>query len=99
MGFFVEQVRGVEPPYSAWEADVLPMNYTCMCHDYSTKSVKNQGDFCLQIPACVWLYQSRKKELQNSILCQFFRILRMMDTCRRLGSRFSRRKRGFRLTL
>lgn len=28
--FFLEQVRGVEPPYSAWEADVLPMNYTCV---------------------------------------------------------------------
>ena len=26
----LEQVRGVEPPYSAWEADVLPMNYTCV---------------------------------------------------------------------
>lgn len=24
----VERVRGIEPPYSAWEADVLPMNYT-----------------------------------------------------------------------
>lgn len=28
-GFFVlERVRGIEPPYSAWEADVLPLNYT-----------------------------------------------------------------------
>ena len=27
---FVEQVRGIEPPYSAWEADVLPLNYTCL---------------------------------------------------------------------
>ncbi len=24
----VERVRGIEPPYSAWEADVLPLNYT-----------------------------------------------------------------------
>jgi hypothetical protein len=23
-----ERVRGIEPPYSAWEADVLPLNYT-----------------------------------------------------------------------
>ena len=29
--FFVEQVMGIEPTYSAWEADVLPMNYTCDC--------------------------------------------------------------------
>ena len=25
---FVERVRGIEPPLSAWEADVLPLNYT-----------------------------------------------------------------------
>lgn len=27
--FCVEQVKGVEPSYQAWEACVLPMNYTC----------------------------------------------------------------------
>ena len=27
--FDVEQVKGVEPSYQAWEACVLPMNYTC----------------------------------------------------------------------
>ena len=26
----MEQVKGIEPSYSAWEADVLPLNYTCM---------------------------------------------------------------------
>ena len=26
----VEQVKGVEPSYQAWEACVLPMNYTCV---------------------------------------------------------------------
>ena len=26
----VEQVRGIEPPCSAWEADILPLNYTCV---------------------------------------------------------------------
>ena len=25
--FFVERIKGVEPSCSAWEADVLPMNY------------------------------------------------------------------------
>ena len=24
-----KQIRGIEPPSSAWEADVLPMNYIC----------------------------------------------------------------------
>ena len=23
-----ERVKGIEPSYSAWEADVLPLNYT-----------------------------------------------------------------------
>ena len=27
---FVEQVMGIEPTYSAWKADVLPLNHTCM---------------------------------------------------------------------
>ena len=25
----VEQVKGIEPSCSAWEADILPLNYTC----------------------------------------------------------------------
>jgi hypothetical protein len=24
----MERVRGIEPPYAAWEAAVLPLNYT-----------------------------------------------------------------------
>jgi hypothetical protein len=27
-GFLLERVMGIEPTYSAWEADVLPLNYT-----------------------------------------------------------------------
>lgn len=31
-----KQVRGIEPPCSAWEADILPLNYTCISErDYS----------------------------------------------------------------
>ena len=25
----MEQATGIEPAYSAWEADVLPLNYAC----------------------------------------------------------------------
>jgi hypothetical protein len=28
LGFLVERVTGIEPALSAWEADVLPLNYT-----------------------------------------------------------------------
>jgi hypothetical protein len=27
---FLERVKGIEPSQSAWEADVLPLNYTRM---------------------------------------------------------------------
>ena len=27
--FFRKQVMGIEPTYSAWKADVLPLNHTC----------------------------------------------------------------------
>jgi hypothetical protein len=27
-GFGMERVTGIEPAFSAWEADVLPLNYT-----------------------------------------------------------------------
>ena len=26
----MEQVRGIEPPWPAWKAGVLPLNYTCI---------------------------------------------------------------------
>jgi hypothetical protein len=28
LGFVLERVTGIEPALSAWEADVLPLNYT-----------------------------------------------------------------------
>jgi hypothetical protein len=28
----MEQARGIEPPFFAWQAKVLPLNYTCMCN-------------------------------------------------------------------
>ena len=28
----LEQVMGIEPTCSAWEADILPLNYTCIFH-------------------------------------------------------------------
>ena len=33
---FLEQATGIEPALSAWEAEVLPLNYACMLVDYST---------------------------------------------------------------
>ena len=42
----VERVKGIEPSYEAWEAAVLPLNYTRTggnsrpCHPYDTHASK-----------------------------------------------------------
>ena len=54
----MEQVKGIEPSYSAWEADVLPLNYTCKgapdigLKNYSTKSKELQVYFFLLYISC-----------------------------------------------
>ena len=40
----LEQVRGIEPPCSAWEADILPLNYTCM--GFSLYNIPQLGVQC-----------------------------------------------------
>lgn len=30
LGFLKKQITGIEPASSAWEADILPMNYICL---------------------------------------------------------------------
>lgn len=30
LGFWLEQATGIEPALSAWEAEVLPLNYACV---------------------------------------------------------------------
>ena len=34
---FLERATGIEPASQAWEARVLPMYYTRVCLDYSTR--------------------------------------------------------------
>ena len=34
---FREQMTGIEPASSAWEADILPMNYICIFHIITQK--------------------------------------------------------------
>lgn len=41
--WYMEQTAGIEPVYSAWEADILPLNYACML-SYYTLEVKNTED-------------------------------------------------------
>lgn len=38
----MEQVTGVEPAYAAWEAAVLPVNYTCVLSYDSTARPRMQ---------------------------------------------------------
>ncbi len=38
-------MTGIEPASSAWEADILPMNYICNVFNSSIESFKMQADF------------------------------------------------------
>ncbi len=41
--FSVERAKGIEPSYSAWEADVLPLNYICIgCAIYSSENTAHR---------------------------------------------------------
>ena len=39
--FLLEQMTGIEPAYSAWEADVLPLNYICTYPRYYYSTAGN----------------------------------------------------------
>ena len=45
-----KQMTGIEPASSAWEADILPMNYICNVFNSSIESFKMQADFHKQAP-------------------------------------------------
>ena len=41
VAFLLEQMTGIEPAYSAWEADVLPLNYICTYPRYYYSTAGN----------------------------------------------------------
>ena len=43
--FGLEQMTGIEPAYSAWEADTLPLSYICVLDYCSTLFTKMEGVF------------------------------------------------------
>jgi hypothetical protein len=44
-GSYMERVMGIEPTFSAWEADVLPLNYT---RTQVSQSLKRYGEITPQ---------------------------------------------------
>lgn len=52
--FSLEQMTGIEPAYSAWEADTLPLSYICKCYSLiihqNFRSVKRKQDIFLKMP-------------------------------------------------
>ena len=57
----VERVRGIEPPYLAWEANVLPLNYTR--NNFSLRIITRQQSPCLfnmmlKSKSSIWLIPS-----------------------------------------
>ncbi len=63
---------GIEPTSQAWEARILPMNYTRIGWGYYTKGfLKMQGGFCRQLPVQLTTMQNVKCKM---IVCSRFRI-------------------------
>jgi hypothetical protein len=86
----MERVRGIEPPYSAWEADVLPLNYTRVdFSDPSDISRAGQAAYCraMGIPSeSSSLAHSVFRSLGNTFkkdggLCLFEKTRNWYDPC------------------
>ncbi len=44
----MERVKGIEPSYAAWEAAVLPLNYTrVVASHFSVNEGQSESDYCL----------------------------------------------------
>ena len=39
VNYLLEHLTGIEPAYSAWEANVLPLNYRCMLFIVTKKNI------------------------------------------------------------
>lgn len=57
----LEQVKGVEPSYQAWEACVLPMNYTCV---ESSLSIARPGKKCKRKVSAFFALRARRNTWQ-----------------------------------
>ena len=68
----MERVRGIEPPCSAWEADILPLNYTRI-NFYSVKRIiiqpwkKSKCFFLPPLPLLLHILQSFIRILQFTL--------------------------------
>ena len=75
--FILERVRGIEPPCSAWEADILPLNYTRIFQlgeaYYNTPPGKLQAFFLPYLPR----YPSTFLHFAQNFICilQFHPLL------------------------
>jgi hypothetical protein len=47
----LERVRGIEPPSRAWEALILPLNYTRVGAEPSTSNVATRGAHSVSVRA------------------------------------------------
>ncbi len=63
----MEQVRGVEPPYSAWEADILPMNYTCVGFIIALMGEKSNPLFHIFYRQLLWFFLVNITKFQRNI--------------------------------
>ena len=55
LGEHLERVTGIEPAFSAWEADVLPLNYTRGDGQHDSAPGDDEPRGCVGAPSCRWL--------------------------------------------
>jgi hypothetical protein len=58
----LERVKGIEPSYAAWEAAVLPLNYTRLAAKHShfgPSWVKGLAEFAKLFPLKITLWQKK----------------------------------------
>ena len=69
----MERVKGIEPSWSAWEADVLPLNYTRGA-DLDNNYSKNRFSIHLKdyaLPQCTSIIRKRIDDVKYSASSNF----------------------------
>ena len=71
----LERVKGIEPSYEAWEAAVLPLNYTRLGEEIlRQKTKKPRMAAAFQVTLSGWNYWIRRRSAAESeaMSCQIF---------------------------
>ncbi len=72
--FLLEQATGIEPARSAWEAEVLPLNYACAMISISLCEANVNSGFCGFAYCFVIFFRRWHQALPPSLPCRMWNI-------------------------